>query len=113
MIHLDVAAPSTALCKKVDSLRSPFEFTAVFEAASAARSGSASARAFRRSADGPARLGLIVPKRKTKSSPRRNAFKRVAREAVRALVRDDSRASGVDFVVQFAGLPEARLGCVL
>lgn len=109
MTHLKPSAPASSLLKSMDSLRVPAEFTAVFENSKASRVGAVSARAIRRGLGGGVRLGLIVPKKKTKSSALRNAFKRVARESVRALLGHDQSADGVDFVVQFSGLPEMSL----
>lgn len=90
-----------------DSLRGPAQFDPVFSQGAKHAQGSVALRIWLRNDGSPStRLGLITPKKKTKLAVFRNAFKRVAREAIRQASRD-GRLSGRDIVLQFSGLPHA------
>lgn len=93
----------------LDSLRGSHEFELVFKHGVKIDHASVILRALRRSDDGVPRLGLIVPKKKTKLAVRRNAFKRVARDALTQALCLNPHMRGLDVVLQFKGLPQLSL----
>lgn len=93
----------------VESLLGPKQFEPVFAGGRKFELGSVTLRALRRPDSAAPRLGLIVPKKKTRLAVFRNAFKRVAREALLQAVQADPRAAGLDVVIQFKGLPALSL----
>ena len=101
------SAPGPLLAQPgFDSLRGPAQFDPVFSQGEKHAHGSVALRLWLRN-DGSSstRLGLITPKKKTKLAVFRNAFKRVAREAIRQAARD-GLLRGCDVVLQFSGLPQ-------
>jgi ribonuclease P protein component len=93
-----------------DSLRGPAQFDPVFSAGRKGSAGCAAARVAPTPAGDVSRLGLIAPKKKAKRAVERNAFKRVAREAFLALLRQRGPgAAALDVVIQFMGVPKERL----